>query len=43
MAEIVHIYRCLVDHYEIQVTVGQVYRCPVCGRIMSYITSRPRS
>jgi hypothetical protein len=43
MAEIVHIYRCLVDHFEMQVTVCTTYKCPACGRIMTYITSRRRA
>jgi transcription initiation factor IIE alpha subunit len=37
---IYHIYRCNVDHYEIEVTVTGQYRCPACGRMMFYVTSR---
>jgi predicted RNA-binding Zn-ribbon protein involved in translation (DUF1610 family) len=39
---IVHVFRCLTDHYEIEVTIVTTYLCPACGRKMSYITSRKK-
>lgn len=42
MSEIVQVYRCPVDHYEIEVTIRQQYKCPACGHTMRYVTARPR-
>jgi len=44
MAEIIHLYRCLLCHYEIEVTIATNYDCPCCQpkRKMAYITSRKR-
>jgi len=39
---IVHVYRCLTDHYEIEVTIATTDYCPACGRQMAYITSRKK-
>ena len=38
----VHIYRCPVCHYEIEVTIAQSYNCPACAKKMYYVTSRPK-
>jgi len=35
-----HNYICPVDHFEIWVRVAQTYKCPLCGHVMRYVTSK---
>jgi len=40
--ETVLIYVCPLDHYQIECTIGRVYRCPICGTVMRFETTRKR-
>jgi len=40
--EIVHVYRCYLCGFVIEVRIAQQYTCPCCHQRMGYVTSRPR-